>query len=175
MGGSFRGLFAQAATASIVLHWLALLRMAARRAPVTSLQRRNGGLLLTLIGGAVAVAFSFLSASNAMAELVQPKRPLSAYMLWLNENRAKIVKDLGAKDVKAVSKAAGEEWGGLKDKDKQKYQKKADALKAEHEENLKAFKDAGGVVEARRKKSTDTDGKRAKKDPNAPKRLGVNS
>jgi hypothetical protein len=118
--------------------------------------------LLTVVGGAVAVAFSFFSVSNAFAELVQPKRPLSAYILWMNENRDKIVKNLGTKDILTVGKAAGEKWGDLADKDKQKYQKKADALKAEYETALTAFKDAGGIVKkASRKKA---------KDPNAPKR-----
>jgi high mobility group protein B1 len=114
----------------------------------------------------VAIAFSFLSASSALAELVQPKRPMSSYMLWMKDNRANIVKEIGTKDIGPVGKAAGEKWNALSDKEKKTYNEKADKLKAGYEKDLKAFTDAGGVVQARKSKTAE----KAKKDPNAPKR-----
>lgn len=49
-----------------------------------------------------------------MAE--RPKRPLSAYMLWLNDNREQIKRENPGIKVTEVAKRGGELWRGLKDK-----------------------------------------------------------
>ena len=49
-----------------------------------------------------------------MAE--RPKRPLSAYMLWLNETRESIKKETPGIKVTEIAKRGGELWRGLKDK-----------------------------------------------------------
>lgn len=49
-----------------------------------------------------------------MAE--KPKRPLSAYMLWLNDNREQIKRENPGIKVTEVAKKGGELWRGLKDK-----------------------------------------------------------
>lgn len=49
-----------------------------------------------------------------MAE--RPKRPLSAYMLWLNDNRESIKREHPGIKVTEVAKRGGELWRGLKDK-----------------------------------------------------------
>lgn len=49
-----------------------------------------------------------------MAE--KPKRPLSAYMLWLNDNREQIKRDNPGIKVTEVAKRGGELWRALKDK-----------------------------------------------------------
>lgn len=49
-----------------------------------------------------------------MAE--KPKRPLSAYMLWLNDNRESIKRENPGIKVTEVAKRGGELWRGLKDK-----------------------------------------------------------
>lgn len=46
----------------------------------------------------------------------RPKRPLSAYMLWLNENREAIKKENPGIKVTEIAKRGGELWRGLKDK-----------------------------------------------------------
>lgn len=46
----------------------------------------------------------------------RPKRPLSAYMLWLNENREQIKKENPGSKVTDIAKRGGELWRGLKDK-----------------------------------------------------------
>jgi len=46
----------------------------------------------------------------------RPKRPLSAYMLWLNENRESIKKENPGSKVTDIAKRGGELWRGLKDK-----------------------------------------------------------
>lgn len=49
-----------------------------------------------------------------MAE--RPKRPLSAYMLWLNETREEIKKERPGIKVTEIAKRGGELWRGLSDK-----------------------------------------------------------
>lgn len=46
----------------------------------------------------------------------RPKRPLSAYMLWLNENREAIKKESPGIKVTEIAKRGGELWRGLGDK-----------------------------------------------------------
>lgn len=49
-----------------------------------------------------------------MAE--KPKRPLSAYFLWLGENREQIKRENPGMKVTEIAKRAGELWRGLEDK-----------------------------------------------------------
>ena len=49
-----------------------------------------------------------------MAE--KPKRPLSAYMLWLNSAREQIKKENPGIKVTEIAKKGGELWRGMKDK-----------------------------------------------------------
>lgn len=46
----------------------------------------------------------------------RPKRPLSAYMLWLNENRESIKAESPGIKVTEIAKRGGELWRGLTDK-----------------------------------------------------------
>jgi len=97
----------------------------------------------------------------------QPKRPLSAYMLWLEDNRASLVEAAGTNSIGALGKAAGEAWGKLTDKAKAPYEKKAAAAKEAYSKALEAFKAKGGVVVNRVKKDKK---EKKQRDPNAPKR-----
>jgi hypothetical protein len=89
-------------------------------------------------------------------------------MIWLNANRAKIVKSLG-KDagVTDVAKEAGTQWKGLTASAQKKYVQEADTLKKKYEKDLAAFVKAGGEIQARKSKSRK---EKKVKDPNAPKR-----
>lgn len=46
----------------------------------------------------------------------RPKRPLSAYMIWLNDHREQIKKENPGIKVTEIAKKGGELWRGLKDK-----------------------------------------------------------
>lgn len=65
-----------------------------------------------------------------------PKRAKSAYMFWLLENRSRIAKP--GMSVIDVSKAAGVEWGKVKDKSK--YEKMATQDKQRYEAEKKKYK-----------------------------------
>lgn len=46
----------------------------------------------------------------------RPKRPLSAYMIWLNDQRESIKKENPGIKVTEIAKKGGELWRNLKDK-----------------------------------------------------------
>uniref|UniRef100_A0A914P5X3 HMG box domain-containing protein n=1 Tax=Panagrolaimus davidi TaxID=227884 RepID=A0A914P5X3_9BILA len=65
-----------------------------------------------------------------------PKRGKSGYMIWLAENRARLTKPgMGVTD---VTKAAGVEWGQIKDKTK--WDKLAAEDKKRYEKEMAAYK-----------------------------------
>jgi len=73
-----------------------------------------------------------------------PKRPASAYMLWLNENRASIKDELLTTNPDAkitdVTKRAGEIWKELSDDEKAPHQKASEELREKYHEAMKAYK-----------------------------------
>merc|ERR1711920_1138562 len=69
-----------------------------------------------------------------------PKKPQTAYWLWLGENREKLLKELGTRDVTAVSKLAGEKWKALDAKLKVPFEKKAKGLKEAYDKALEEYK-----------------------------------
>lgn len=67
-----------------------------------------------------------------------PKRPMSAYMLWLAEIREQIKKENPGISVTDLSKKAGEMWREINDKTE--WQEKAQEAKKKYEEDMKAYK-----------------------------------
>merc|ERR1712151_658879 len=79
------------------------------------------------------------------------KRPVSAYWLWLGDNRERIVTMLGSAKGPDVAKKGGEMWKTLSDAARAPYEKKAKEEKEAYDKYiasdegsaaLKAFKDA---------------------------------
>ncbi|KAL9981414.1 hypothetical protein ACROYT_G010115 [Oculina patagonica] len=68
-----------------------------------------------------------------------PKRPMSAYMLWLGEIREQIKQENPGISVTEVSKVAGEKWKQIEDKSE--WQEKAKQAKLVYEEQMKAYKE----------------------------------
>jgi len=100
---------------------------------------------------------------------VEPKKPVGgAFGQFLSENRPKFMEACKGQAGSAVSKMAGEKWKEVSAAEKAKWQNKYDEVKAQYDKDLKAFEDAGGVKAPRKRKGED--GKRKKKDPNAPKK-----
>jgi len=108
-----------------------------------------------------------------MAALTEPKRPLSAYFLYNNENREKVQKELGVKDFGPVTKTLSERWKNLPANVKASFDKKAADAKAQYDKDLAAFKEAGGVRGEKRKAKLDAKehraAKKAKQEANAGK------
>ncbi|XP_071790372.1 FACT complex subunit SSRP1-like isoform X1 [Asterias amurensis] len=67
-----------------------------------------------------------------------PKRPSSAYMIWLNAHREEIKEKYPGISVTDVSKRAGEMWNKLEDKEE--WKEKATELKAVYTEQMEEYK-----------------------------------
>merc|ERR1712083_312250 len=75
----------------------------------------------------------------------QPKRPMSAYFLWLNsEGRDKIKEENPSFGVTEVSKKAGEMWAKIDSDTKERFEKKAKVAKEKYEEEYKEWFEGGG-------------------------------
>ena len=74
-----------------------------------------------------------------------PKRPMGAYMLWLQDNRASICEEYcsdlsGKQRVTSTASKAGELWNELRDEEKAPFTEKAAALKEVYVEEMKVYK-----------------------------------
>jgi len=69
----------------------------------------------------------------------KPKKPQSAYWLFLAENRAAITKEVGT-SMPAVAKKGGERWKVLDQKSKVPFEKKAAELRAEYDKAMTVYK-----------------------------------
>lgn len=72
----------------------------------------------------------------------KPKRPLSAYMLWLNSARESIKKENPDFKVTDIAKKGGELWRAMKDKTE--WEGKAANAKKQYEQDMKDFERNGG-------------------------------
>ncbi|KAH8426940.1 Non-histone chromosomal protein 6 [Aspergillus melleus] len=74
-----------------------------------------------------------------------PKRGLSAYMFFANENREKVREENPGITFGQVGKMLGEKWKALNDKDRGPYEEKAAADKKRYEDE-KASYNAGAAA-----------------------------
>jgi high mobility group protein B2 len=92
----------------------------------------------------------------------KPKRPLSAYMLWLNSARESIKRENPDFKVTEVAKKGGELWRGLKDKGE--WEAKAAAEKQKYIKALQEFeRNGGGGADKGKKRKAKPAGKGGKK------------
>lgn len=98
-----------------------------------------------------------------------PKRPMTAYFLWLNAHREQIKEDNPGISITEISKKAGEMWRNLTDKSE--WERKNVEAKAKYEEEITAWKEAGNEVPTitRKSKAVKTKSSDSKKAP-APKK-----
>ncbi|KAJ2949234.1 hypothetical protein O0L34_g6184 [Tuta absoluta] len=90
----------------------------------------------------------------------KPKRPMSAYMLWLNSARESIKAEHPGLKVTEIAKKGGEIWRGMKDKSE--WEEKAAQAKEQYTKDLESFNANGGGGEGGGKKAQKR-GKKAKK------------
>merc|ERR1719210_3192296 len=76
----------------------------------------------------------------------KPKKPQTAYWLWLGANRAALVKEAGTAAGPAVAKLAGEKWNSLDAKLKAPFEEQAIEKKAEYDKALKEYKEKKGAA-----------------------------
>ncbi|SPP75423.1 high mobility group protein D [Drosophila guanche] len=97
----------------------------------------------------------------------KPKRPLSAYMLWLNSAREGIKRETPGIKVTEVAKRGGELWRAMKDKSE--WEAKAAKAKDDYDRAVKEFEANGGSNSAngnakKRSKPAKKPAKKTKKD-----------
>merc|ERR1712000_712441 len=71
-----------------------------------------------------------------------PKRPASAYFLYIADVREDVVEEIGKSDIAAIGKKMGEMWRSLSDEEKSKYVEAANELKAEYQEEMAEYKES---------------------------------
>ncbi|XP_010899813.1 FACT complex subunit SSRP1a isoform X2 [Esox lucius] len=81
-----------------------------------------------------------------------PKRPMSAYMLWLNSSRERIKAENPGISITEISKKAGEMWKQIGKEDKEEWDGKAEEAKRNYERAMKEYRESGGVSSAPAKK-----------------------
>jgi hypothetical protein len=72
-----------------------------------------------------------------------PKRPLSAFFIFSQDERPKIKVQNASLSVADVAKIIGEKWRGAPDDLKRKYEKAAKEAKERYEIELQAYKQTG--------------------------------
>ena len=93
----------------------------------------------------------------------QPKRPMSAYFLWMNEvGRAGVKEKNPGASITEVSKMCGEEWRALGDAEKKKYERMQEEAKKKFEVDMKEWLENGGE-EAMKQARKETQAKKDKK------------
>merc|ERR1719277_1488212 len=75
----------------------------------------------------------------------KPKRPPSAFWLYLQDNRAALVKEAGTAAGPAISKLGSEKWKNIDKKTEAVYQKQAVVKKAEYDKAMKEYKEKKGT------------------------------
>ncbi|CAE7284584.1 Dsp1, partial [Symbiodinium sp. CCMP2592] len=110
-------------------------------------------------------AFAFATSSGLrlcqVTPLTPPKRPLSAWMLWLGDHRQSIRDSLPAEAPNTETlKEAGRRWQSLEKADKEKYEKLASDAKEAYLKDVQDFAAAGGVMP----------GAKPRRDPAIPKK-----
>lgn len=72
----------------------------------------------------------------------KPKRPMSAYMLWLNSAREKIKAENPGLKVTEIAKKGGELWKSMEDKSV--WEEKAAKAKEQYAKDLESYNANGG-------------------------------
>ncbi|XP_018339177.1 PREDICTED: FACT complex subunit Ssrp1 [Trachymyrmex septentrionalis] len=91
----------------------------------------------------------------------KPKRPPSAFMLWLNSARDSIKADNPGLSITDIAKKGGEMWRELKDKSE--WEAKAAKAKKDYIASMKEYQTSGGGKEKTKEKKTENK-KETKKD-----------
>lgn len=86
---------------------------------------------------------SDVAAKKRKKDVNAPKKPMSAYMLWLQANRSKLKADFPAIQSKDLLKKAGELWGALDAEEKKKWDAAAAEKKEEYIVAKKAYDEGG--------------------------------
>ncbi|KAI5195726.1 hypothetical protein AUEXF2481DRAFT_4561 [Aureobasidium subglaciale EXF-2481] len=109
----------------------------------------QSGDLVTVGGGAPAAPEKKTRKKAEPRDPNQPKRPLTAYLLWLGENREKIHSELGPEQKRGeISSEGTKRWKMLPEEVKQKYKDAYQASREIYNKEFADFKANGAPVAA---------------------------
>ncbi|KAH0282899.1 hypothetical protein M436DRAFT_36456 [Aureobasidium namibiae CBS 147.97] len=109
----------------------------------------QAGELVTIGGGPPAAPEKKQRKKAEPRDPNQPKRPLTAYLLWLGENREKIHSELGPEQKRGeISSEGTKRWHQLPDEVKQKYKDAYIASRDVYNKELAEFKANGAPIAA---------------------------
>ena len=95
-----------------------------------------------------------------------PKRPLSAYILFSGDARAKVVKENPEMKATEIIAAIGAKWKAIGAKDKAKYEAKATAAKEKYDEEKKSYEASKAAgTESESEEPAEKPAKKGKKAP----------
>ncbi|XP_041958896.1 FACT complex subunit SSRP1 isoform X2 [Alosa sapidissima] len=100
-----------------------------------------------------------------------PKRPMSAYMLWLNASRERIKAENPGISITEISKKAGEMWKQIGKDQKQEWEGKAEEAKKDYERAMREYRESGGGSPSTYRKERKRKG--GKSDDKTKRRSGV--
>merc|ERR1712131_25731 len=69
----------------------------------------------------------------------KPKKPQTAFLLFLNKNRVSFNEEAGTKNPGEIGKLASEKWKALSDNDKEPFIKEAETAKAAYDIEIKEY------------------------------------
>uniref|UniRef100_A0A8C4GXR1 FACT complex subunit SSRP1 n=1 Tax=Dicentrarchus labrax TaxID=13489 RepID=A0A8C4GXR1_DICLA len=93
-----------------------------------------------------------------------PKRPMSAYMLWLNSSRERIKSENPGISITEISKKAGEMWRQLGKDEKEEWEIKAGEARRQYDKAKKEYAESGGgSASSSKKESKKSGGKKEEK------------
>lgn len=83
-------------------------------------------------------------AGKAQKDPNAPKRPLSTFFLFSQDERPKIKKDNPSLSVADIAKMIGERWRGIGEDKKRHYEERARQEKERYEREIATYKQNGG-------------------------------
>merc|ERR1712002_745749 len=86
-----------------------------------------------------------------------PKRPMSAYFLFMNATRPKVKKENPDYGIGDIAKVLGQLWGEITPADKAKFEKEAAVAKKKWEAEKAAYEKKGGAKAAAAAAASDDD------------------
>ncbi|KAJ3162682.1 Non-histone chromosomal protein 6 [Geranomyces michiganensis] len=77
-----------------------------------------------------------------------PKKPLSAFMIFSQENRARIKDENPEATFGQIGKLLGAAWKDLNDEDRATYTSKQEKAKKQYENDVASYKEGGAAAES---------------------------
>ncbi|CAD8102803.1 unnamed protein product [Paramecium primaurelia] len=81
-----------------------------------------------------------------------PKKPLTAYFLFLGDERQQIMKNNPGSRISEITQIAARMWSELDQKKKEEYQKRTEELQKEYEVKKKEYEVKFGEIKKKSKK-----------------------